>query len=156
MATGKQKLGALIGAAAAGLCVYFIQPLEGTVFETYPDAIGVLTACTGHTGPELKMGQTFTPQECTDTLSQDLLVAARGVLQCTHVPLSVNEKAAFISFAFNVGVKNYCGSTLVAMLNAGDHYGACKQLLRWNRASGVVLRGLTNRRKAEEALCLKP
>jgi lysozyme len=44
----------------------------------------------------------------------------------------------------------------VRKLNAGDYTGACNQLLRWNRAGGKEVRGLTRRRVAERELCLKP
>ena len=47
---------------------------------------------------------------------------------------------------------HYC--TLVRKLNAMDYAGACAQILRWDRQKGRVLRGLTNRRKAEYKMCV--
>jgi lysozyme len=39
--------------------------------------------------------------------------------------------------------------------DAGDRRGACDAFLMWNKAGGHAVAGLTNRRRAERALCLK-
>jgi len=150
----KARVAAVIGIGAAALVLPFVARWEGSVPKTYRDPVGILTACVGHTGPELRMGQTWTPAECEEMLAGDLLTAARGVQDCVTVGLSDNELTAFVSFAFNVGVEAFCSSTLVRKLNAGDHVGACEELPRWNKARGVVLPGLTNRRRAEMSMCL--
>lgn len=54
----KARLIIVIGAWASTLAVPPIQHYEGTVLSTYRDPVGIITACTGHTGTELKMGQT--------------------------------------------------------------------------------------------------
>jgi len=64
-------------------------------------------------------------------------------------------QVAFLSWSYNVGTGAACRSTLVRRANAGDMPGACYQLPRWNRASGMVVSGLTNRRGAERTLCLE-
>ena len=64
-------------------------------------------------------------------------------------------RVAVVSWSYNVGTGAACRSTLVRKANAGDLYGACDELLRWNRAGGRVLNGLTNRRKAERAMCIR-
>ena len=46
-------------------------------------------------------------------------------------------------------------STLLKKLNNGDRVGACNQLLRWDKAGGKKLRGLTLRRQSENKLCLE-
>ncbi len=43
------------------------------MLRTYRDPIGIVSACTGHTGPELRTGQTFTKEQCTEMLDVDLL-----------------------------------------------------------------------------------
>ena len=43
---------------------------------------------------------------------------------------------------------------LARLANAGDWRGACNQLPRWNKAGGREIRGLTNRRAAEQRICL--
>jgi lysozyme len=74
-------------------------------------------------------------------------------LECINHPLTDGQKAAFLSFAFNVGNGNFCGSTLVRKANAGDMRGACAELSRWVYAGGKELPGLVRRRAAERAMC---
>ena len=57
--------------------------------------------------------------------------------------------AAIIDFTFNLGPGNLRASTLRRRVNAGDWSAVSAELLKWNKAGGVVLRGLTDRRKAE-------
>ena len=143
---------AKIGAAAAALVVSTVAFYEGTVLRTYRDPIGIVTACTGHTGPELRMGQTFTKEQCTEMLYVDLLKHAQA-LECVKRPMSDGQKAAFLSFSFNVGNGAFCSSTLVRKANAGDMPGACAELSRWTYAGGKQLLSLIKRRAAERKLC---
>ena len=143
---------AKIGAAAAALAVSTVAYYEGTVLRSYRDPVGIVTACTGHTGPELKMGQTYTRQQCEDMLYKDLAKHA-DALACVSQPLTDGQRAAFVSFAFNVGEGAFCGSTLVRKANAGDIDGACAELSRWIYAKGKLLPGLIKRRAAERQLC---
>lgn len=150
--SNKAKLIATIGAAAAALAVPLVARYEGTVQTTYRDPIGIITACTGHTGPELALGQTFTREQCEDMLYRDLLKHT-AALECVRSPMTDGQKAAFLSFAFNVGNGAFCGSTLTRKANAGDMLGACAELSRWTYAGGKQLPGLVNRRAAERQLC---
>lgn len=147
------KLAACVGAGCAALLIAFVPTHEGTVLKTYRDPIGIVTACTGHTGPELAMGQTFTEAQCATMTGDDLVKHARGVQACIDVPLTDGELAADVSLAFNIGVEAFCNSTLARKQNAGDHAGACAEFDRWNKAGGRVLPGLVRRRAAERALC---
>ena len=122
------------------------------MLRTYRDPIGIVTACTGHTGPELRMGQTFTKEQCTEMLYVDLLKHAQA-LECVKRPMSDGQKAAFLSFSFNVGNGAFCSSTLVRKANAGDMPGACAELSRWTYAGGKQLLSLIKRRAAERKLC---
>lgn len=60
--------------------------------------------------------------------------------------------AAIVDFTFNLGSNNLRTSTLRKRINAGIWDDVPAQLLRWNKAGGRVLRGLTLRREAEGAL----
>lgn len=150
--TPKQRLAAKVGAGVVALSVPLIAFYEGTVHRTYRDPIGIITACTGHTGPELRMGQTFTREQCTEMLYADVLKHT-AALDCVAAPLTDGQKAAFLSFAFNVGNGAFCGSTLARKANAGDMPGACAELSRWVIAGGQVLPGLVKRRQAEREIC---
>ena len=78
---------------------------------------------------------------------------ARSVDRSVKVPVSEYQKAALISFSYNVGVKAFESSTLLKKLNAGDNAVACDEMRRWNRAGGKVWKGLINRREIERELC---
>jgi lysozyme len=88
-------------------------------------------------------------------LAESLEIASRGVDSCVRTYLPDTRRAALVSFAYNVGVTNLCGSTLVRKLNAGDTRGACNELSRWTRAKGIELPGLIKRREAERQMCLE-
>lgn len=150
----RAKLASKIGACATALVVPLVMLWEGTVLRSYKDPVSILTACTGHTGPELRMGQTFTKEQCETMLYGDLLKHA-DALDCIKTPLADNQKAAFLSFAFNVGNGAFCQSTLARKANAGDLMGACAELSRWVMAGGRELPGLVKRRAAERQLCEK-
>lgn len=148
----KEKLIATLGGAAVVLALPLVQKYEGTVLRSYRDPVGIVTACTGHTGPELQMGQTYTRQQCEDMLYKDLTKHA-DALSCIRVPLTDGQRAALVSFAFNVGEAAFCRSTLVRKANSGDIDGACAELSRWTYAGGKQLPGLIKRRAAERQLC---
>ena len=70
------------------------------------------------------------------------------------VRLNDNQYGALVSWAFNVGCANTASSTLISRLNAGGtpNTVAAEELPKWNKAGGVVLPGLVNRRAAEVTL----
>ncbi len=150
--TARNRLSLKIGAGATALAVPLDMLYESTRLQSYRDAVGIVTACVGHTGPELRMGQRYTKEQCETMLYGDLLKHA-DALNCIKTPLADNQKAAFLSFAFNVGNKAFCDSTLARKANAGDMSGACAELSRWTRAGGRELPGLVKRRAAERELC---
>lgn len=152
----KAKLTAKIGAVAAALVVTFVAGREGYVPRVHRDPIGRLAACYGHDDPALKMGTTYTREQCVAMLEEDLAKHA-DVIKCFKVDLTEGQKVAVVSFAFNVGVQAVCGSTLTKKANAGaPPVEWCGELRRWVMAGGRELPGLVARRKAEEALCLTP
>lgn len=57
--------------------------------------------------------------------------------------------AAIADFTFNLGSGNLSASTLRRRIAEDDQDGAKRELMRWVRARGRVLKGLVNRRAAE-------
>ncbi|MEO1621581.1 MAG: lysozyme [Cyanobacteria bacterium J06632_3] len=136
---------------AAGL--ELIKSFEGLRLNSYRDAVGVWTIGYGHTrtaGP----GQRITLEQATNLLRNDVATFEKAVTRAVRVPINANQFAALVSFAYNVGVGALNSSTLIRKLNVGDTLGAADEFLRWNRAGGRVLAGLTRRRIAERALFL--
>lgn len=150
------KVAAGGAAAAVALITAISTPLiatyEGTVLATYRDPVSILTSCTGHTGPELKMGQVFTREECRRTLDSDQLGVIRRIGACTKVDVPIDSFAAFTSFSFNVGSGVYC-QRFAPMVNRGDLAGACARMSRYVYAGKTILPGLVRRRARERALC---
>ena len=149
----RNKLVACVGTACAAILFVCVPLFEGTRTDVYVDPVGIVTACTGHTGKNLKVGQTFTKEQCQDLLVADLLRHAEPVLKCTpSLAKQPQRLAAAVSFAFNVGPTAYCSSTFAKKLNANDP-SACAELSRWVKAGGKTLPGLVKRRAAERAIC---
>lgn len=88
-------------------------------------------------------------------LKEDLTEFCHYVTILVKVPLTNNQFAALVSFAYNVGYNSLRTSTLLKILNKGDYAGAAEQFRVWNKSGGKVLRGLTKRREAERLLFLK-
>lgn len=147
-------LGLSVGAIFAGALI--VPTNEGVINRTYLDPVGILTSCYGHTGPELKLGQTFTNEECIRQLGKDVARADRDVHSVIHVHLNWYEEAALIAFTYNVGVGNLRTSTLAKLFNAGQYEKGCKQMLRWVYAGGKKepLPGLVKARQRETEVCL--
>ena len=141
----------LIGSAAL---LAFIATWEGVKTKPYEDVGGIPTVCAGHTGDDVE-DRPYSPQECADILRKDVAKHAGELLALVTVPLSQGELDAYQSFVFNVGSDAFSRSTLLRKLNAGDRVGACNELLRWNKAGGRVMRGLTRRRAAERDICIR-
>lgn len=140
-------------AAWVAICVACVAGAEGLRTVAYKDPVGIPTICFGETRG-VDLGDTATVAECKEMLGDRVLEFGAGVDGCVTQDLPPTRKAAFVSFSYNVGVGAFCSSTLVRKLNAGDTLGACNELLRWNRAKGIPLPGLTTRREKERALCM--
>lgn len=139
--------------AAAALAVAMVAGFEGHVNHGYLDPVNIPTDCFGHTGPDVKVGQTKTDDQCMASLAHDLVSHGLAIQPCIKVPVPDPSMAAFISFSYNVGARAFCQSTLVKKLNGGDLAGACAELSKWTKAKGQVWPGLVKRRAAERAYC---
>ena len=114
----------------------------------------------GHTKGVTKDTKPITMAEGEILLAEDLAEFEDAVTDLVVVPITQGQFDALVSFAFNVGqdidadtiAEGLGDSTLLKMLNAGNTAGAAKQFLRWNKAKGRVLAGLTRRRAAERAM----
>ena len=149
--SGKAKLVGLIGAGCATIIIFCVPNFEGMVLRGYKDPIGIVTACAGHTATAV-LGRPYTRAECDKLLVDDLVDKAEGVKRCVTRPITTGQRAAAISFSFNVGTSAFCKSTFRKKLNRGDPT-ACAELSKWTKAGGQELPGLVKRRKAERAIC---
>ena len=134
-----------------------IKESEGCVLKAYPDpATGgePWTIGYGHTGSDVRPGKVIDQAEADRLLDEDVDLFERGVNRLVDVDLTQGQFDALVCFAFNLGLGALQQSTLLKLLNAGDYEGAAKQFLRWDKAGGKVMAGLTKRRQAESELFL--
>jgi lysozyme len=95
----------------------------------------------------------MTEQEAEQLLKRDLEAFSGAVTKLLKVKVNENQFSALVSFAYNVGAGNLQKSTLLKVLNANPNdSGITAQFMRWNKAGGIELRGLTRRREAESLL----
>lgn len=149
----KKTLLGLSGASALSLASVIIPELEGVRYAPYYDVAGVLTVCYGHTGKDIVPGKKYTPEECLTILNNDLQPFARAVERAVTIPADEYQKAALISFSYNVGISAFQHSTLLRDLNAGRFVQACEGLKKWTWAGGKRWKGLMNRREVEYEIC---
>lgn len=132
-------------ALADGSCAAYPDPGSGAE----PWTIGW-----GSTGSDVRPGTVWSQEAAATRLAHEVSTFAKAV--ATMSPRLLREPdrryAAIISFAYNCGTGNYRISTLKKRVDAGDWAGAREEIVRWNKASGRVMAGLTRRRKAEAAL----
>ena len=137
---------AVLTISFAGLAA--IATFEGTRTAAYLDSVGVPTICTGHT-KTVRLGDVRTLGECEVLLKEDTSEAGRAVSRLVKTDLTQEQYDALVSFTFNVGQGALARSTLLKRVNAGECLQAAAEFLRWDKAGGMRLRGLTIRRKAE-------
>lgn len=125
-----------------GGCAAYPDPGTGNV----PWTIGW-----GSTGPGITQHTVWSERQAQLALDEHLKTFAGGVAKLSPRLLREPDRrlAAIISFAYNCGLGNYRISTLKKRVDAGDWGGACVEIVKWNKAAGRVMRGLTRRREAE-------
>lgn len=133
-----------------------IKSFEGLRLTTYKDIVGIATIGYGHVENPLPPGgsRTITQQQAGTILQEDLQRFERALNAMLQVDVTQNQFDALISFSFNLGSRNLQDSTLLKKLHAGDVAGAANEFLKWNRAGGKAVDGLTRRREAERQLFL--
>lgn len=128
-----------------------LKHFEGCDLSSYRCPAGVVTCCFGHTGPEVKMGQTYTMSQCEELLRQDLNRFEKAVCDLIEVPLDQCEFDATVSFCYNIGEGALSTSTFRRRINAGEPKARvfAEEFPRWTNNG---LAGLVRRRDAEVRL----
>lgn len=85
-----------------------------------------------------------------ELLKHSLLYFERVVNRLVTATLTQPQFDALVSLCYNIGEGNFQRSTLLKMVNASpDNPNILSQFLEYNKASGKVSEGLTQRRRAE-------
>jgi len=95
----------------------------------------------------------ITKQQAFDMFKEVANRFAKRVDALVTSNINQNQFNALVSFAYNVGTGNFSSSTLLKKVNRNpDDLTIKDEFLRWNKAGGKVLNGLTNRRNEEAIL----
>lgn len=87
------------------------------------------------------------------TIAEEFATRVRSLLKTT---LNENQFSSLVSFAYNLGIANLNSSTLLKKVNANKNDPTIfAEFLKWNKAGGKVLNGLTKRRQSEANLYYK-
>ena len=137
-----------------------IKEFEGCKLLSYKCPAGVWTIGIGSTryadGSPVKANQALPNEAAAIQLLTKTLASYEHTVNTIGTELTQNEYDALVSLCYNIGSGNFVSSTLVKMLKAGEPKSeVAKQFLRWDKAGGKPLAGLTRRRNAEAELFLK-
>jgi lysozyme len=152
------RLAMLIGAPAATLLLATLAGWEGLELRPYRDVAGILTVCYGDTNNVEQ--RRYTQAECEARLEEQARRHVEPVLACVpQLRGRPNQTVAAASLAYNIGVGGFCQSSVARHFRAGQWRAGCERMMVFNKAriNGrlVPVRGLTNRRSAERAICLR-
>lgn len=128
---------------------------EGCRLTAYRCPAGVLTIGYGHTGPDVKAGQTITAAQAVALFNADVDKFARSVEAALQgVSLTSRQFDALVSLAYNIGLGNLQKSTLLKKVKANPADPSIRaEFMKWSKArvNGVLkpLAGLVRRRQGE-------
>ena len=131
-----------------------IRQFEGLRLSAYICPAGVPTIGYGTT-KGVKMGDTITEEEAERLLEKDVSPFAKTISSLVKVQLNQNQFDALVCFVYNIGPHALASSTMLKLINQGLFDDAANQFVRWNKANGEALAGLTRRRMAERDLFLR-
>lgn len=139
-------------------CIKLIAEFEGFMAKPYICSGGVNTIGYGTTvypnGKKVQMtDRAISVNEAEAYLMHDIQSFGRRVDKLVLSNVNQNQFDALVSFAYNVGIGNLAKSTLLRKVNINPHnLTITDEFMKWNKAGGKVLNGLTRRRRAEATL----
>lgn len=143
-------------AAALVIAIPFVAAFEGYFPKVYRDSVGVKTICYGQTASDgADFSKVYTKAECEQMLGTDLQRYDEMVRRCVPKVQPPHREAALVSFVYNLGQGALCHGIVARDINAGNVARGCNGMLAYDHAGGRRLAGLTRRRQAERALCLR-
>tara|TARA_R110001583_G_scaffold42056_3_gene133683 strand:- start:355 stop:807 length:453 start_codon:yes stop_codon:yes gene_type:complete len=128
-----------------------LKKFEGCELKAYQDSVGVWTIGYGHT-KEVKEGDQINKDEAEHLLAEEMPEYEGYINSYVDVPLEQNQFDALTCWVYNLGPTNLRNSTLLTVLNQERYTDVPREIKRWNKAGGKVLKGLIRRRDAEALL----
>jgi len=137
-----------------------IKSFEGCKLKAYQCSAKKWTIGYGNTffedGTPVVAGNAISQQNAEDMFELIANEFAAKVAKLVTSNVTDNQFGALVSFAYNCGIANLQKSTLLKKVNANHNDPSIRsEFLKWNKAGGKVLAGLTRRREAESNLYFK-
>ena len=137
-----------------------IKEFEGCKLKAYQCSAKKWTIGYGNTfyedGSPVMPGHAITQQKAEQLFELIASDFANRVAKLVTSNVTPNQFGALVSFAYNCGIANLQKSTLLRKVNANPNDPTIRaEFLKWNKAGGKVLAGLTRRREAEANLYYK-
>ena len=135
-----------------------IKSFEGLKLKPYLCPANVPTVGYGSTFYENDKKVKLTDPSITEQRASELLLDSlrgfeRYVDSYCRDDINQNQFDALVSFCYNLGPANLKSSTLLKKANVNPNDPTIAQeFLKWNKAGGKALKGLTKRRQAESDL----
>lgn len=138
------------------LGINLIKSFESCSLKAYLCPAKIWTIGWGHTVGVIK-GEEITQDKADLMLENDLKKFEDEVYRLIKSNVNENQFSALVSFCYNCGSTNLQKSTLLKKVNINpDDETIEAEFLKWNKAKGKVLNGLTRRRIAESKLYFTP
>lgn len=144
------------------LGISFIKSFEKCYLHTYIDDVGIATIGWGNTWYADKRHVSIGDRSLTQAEADTLFLLILSVFEKSITNLiygrniNQNQFDALVSFAYNVGLANLKGSTLLKKVLANSIDESIEsEFLKWNKGGGKILNGLTKRRLAEANIYFK-
>jgi len=132
-----------------------IKSFEGFRGRPYRDAVGVWTIGYGSTKGVHATTPPTTKDRAARRLRREVDREYGQAVNHLGVPLNQNQYDALCSFVYNLGPGAIAPTTGIGKaLRRRDYHAAADEMLRWDKAGGRALPGLTRRRRAERKLFL--
>jgi lysozyme len=134
-----------------------IKSFEGCKLKAYQCSAKKWTIGYGNTffedGTPVKIGDAITQDKAEKMFALIADEFAGKVAKLVTSNVTDNQFGSLVSFAYNCGVVNLQKSTLLKKVNVNPNDPTIRaEFMKWNRAGGKVLAGLTRRREAEANL----
>lgn len=136
-----------------GILIPFLKSFEGFSASPYRCPGGFQTVGYGHRiRPKEAFSFPISPEIAEVILWNDINHIIPVLDAFFWVPLSLHQRAALLSFTFNVGTAALQRSTLRLKVNREEHEAVPQELMKWIWVRGQPSRGLRKRRFAEGSL----
>lgn len=134
-----------------------MHEFESCRLEAYLCPAKIWTIGWGNTyyadGTSVKSGDRISQEQANRLFEVILSKFESQVYKSVKPMINSNQFSALVCFTYNVGIGNFLKSTLLKKVNLNPNDPTIiDEFMKWNKGGGVVLNGLTRRRKSESDL----